>query len=72
MKIYHSSSSFSRAHTVIFTVQDITERLVFVFSFTDLYCIVYDADLFGTFKQEVITYYRTGGTNEPVLHFMIQ
>ena len=32
---------------------------------------VYDADLFGTFKQELITYYRTGGSNEAVLHFMI-
>ena len=47
-------------------------KIGFYFNFTDgLYYIVYDADLFGTFKQEVITYYRTGGSNEPVLHFMI-
>ena len=36
-----------------------------------LYYIVYDADLFGTYKQELITYHRTGGSNELVLHFMI-
>ena len=57
---------------LVHKVQDITERLVFIFNFTDgLYYIVYDADLFGTLKKEVITYYRTGGLNEPVLHFMI-
>ena len=40
-------------------VQDVTEGLFFVLHFTDgLYYIVYDVDLFGTFKQEVITYYR--------------
>ena len=46
--------------------------MVFVFHFTDgLYYIVYDNELFKTFKQETITYYRTGGSNESVLHFMI-
>ena len=58
--------------TTIVQVQDVTERLVFVFHFTDgLYYTVYDADLLVTFKQEVITYYRTDGSNEPVLHYMI-
>jgi len=46
-------------------------KIGFYFNFTDgLYYIVYDADLFGTYKQEVITNYRTGGSNEQVLHFM--
>jgi hypothetical protein len=53
-------------------VRNVTERLVFVFHFTDgLYYIVYDKDLFETFEQETITYHRTSGLNEPVLHFMI-
>ena len=53
-------------------VRSVTERLVFVFHFTDgLYYIVYDKDMFETFEQETITYHRTGGLNEPVLHFMI-
>jgi len=56
----------------IHKVRNVTERLVFVFHFTDgLYYIVYDKDLFETFEQETITYHRTGGLNEPVLHFMI-
>jgi len=64
--------TFATTIVPVHKVQDITERLVFIFNFTDgLYYIVYDADLFGTFKQEVITYHRTGGSNEPVLHFMI-
>ena len=64
--------TFATTIVPVHKVQDITERLVFIFNFTDgLYYIVYDADLFGTFKQEVITYYRTDGSNEPVLHYMI-
>ena len=64
--------TFATTTVPVHKVQDITERLVFFFNFTDgLYYIVYDADLLVTFKQEVITYYRTGGSNEPVLHYMI-
>jgi hypothetical protein len=64
--------SFSTTIVPVHKVRDITERLVFVFHFTDgLLYIVYDNELFKTFKQKTITYYRTGGSNEPVLHFMI-
>ena len=64
--------TFATTIIPVHKVKDITDRLVFVFHFTDgLYYTVYDADLFGTYKQELITYYRTGGSNEPVLHFMI-
>jgi len=64
--------TFATTIVPVHKVQDITDRLVFVFHFTDgLYYIVYDADLFGTYKQELITYHRTGGSNELVLHFMI-
>ena len=64
--------TFATTIVPVHKVQDITERLVFIFNFTDgLYYTVYDADLLVTFKQEVITYYRTDGSNEPVLHYMI-
>jgi len=64
--------TFATTTVPVHKVQDITDRLVFVFHFTDgLYYIVYDADLFGTYKQELITYHQTGGSNELVLHFMI-
>ena len=64
--------TFATTTVPVHKVQDVTERLVFVFHFTDgLYYTVYDADLLVTFKQEVITYYRTDGSNEPVLHYMI-
>ena len=55
-----------------FSQQYVAVFLVFVFHFTDgLYYIVFDNELFETFKKEMITYYRSGGSNEPVLHYMI-
>jgi len=64
--------TFATTTVPVHRVQDVTEGLFFVLHFTDgLYYIVYDADLFGTFKQEVITYYRTGGSSEPVLSTVV-
>ena len=65
-------NAFSTTIVPVHKVRDVTERLVFVFHFTDgLYYIVFENDLFETFEKEMITYYRTGGFNEPVLHYMI-
>ena len=66
------SNTFLTTIIPVHKVRNVTDRLVFLFHFTDgLYYIVFDNELFKTFKQETITYYRTGGLNEPVLHFMI-
>ena len=62
--------------TTILPVYKIVEkddsRLVLVFYFTDgLFYIVYKKELFDTFETKHITYYRSGSSNSPVLHFMI-
>jgi hypothetical protein len=67
---------YSTYSTTILPVHKIVEkddsRLVLVFHFTDgLFYIVYKKELFDTFETKHITYYRSGGLNSPVLHFMI-
>ena len=53
-------------------VENIKDRLVFVFHFTDgLFYIVYNQELFETFEKKNVTYYRQGGSNIPVLHYFI-
>jgi len=47
-------------------------RLLFVFGFTDgLYYIEYNQNLFSTFETKLVSYYRSGSTANPLLHYCI-
>jgi len=53
-------------------VRNITDRLIFVFHFTDgLYYIVYDDGLFKTFEIRELKIWRQGIYDKPTDHFYI-
>jgi len=53
-------------------VTNITDRLIFVFHFTDgLYYIVYEEELFKTFEIKELKIWRRGINDKPTNHFYI-
>jgi hypothetical protein len=66
------STTYDTTIIPIKKVENVKDRLVFVFCFTDgLFYIVYNQELFDTFEKKNVTYYRQGGSNMPVLHYHI-